>query len=221
MAQVDFAALLDELQEVAEAVDGSPETLLRGLIDALRAEAAKRRAAVESGDGESEVLAVEDTGERFLLDVLAIPWGAPTKRGRNCHDRFFSPNTALYLDWYPRIPVLECHSDDLKQKAGSKTPTPEIIGEASVLRTDTRGVWYRASLYGHLPASQRLWAKANTGKLLVKASTGSFTPFIRADFWGECTHWAAVELSLIDLDTGARPCNDRAVVLPAAQGEPQ
>src|SRR3990172_1816509 len=154
-------------------------------------------------------------GEQRKLEVLAIPYGSPTRMDRL--KQWFPPRTKLMIDVGDRRPVLYMHGFS-PQKRTMKDPA--VIGTATVSRQDERGLWMVAELFDYQsPLATRAWDAAKRGE--AGASTGSVLHLMRPE-WGlsgpppntEVEGWPIAELSIFDVGPNRVPISDDAVVLP-------
>lgn len=142
-------------------------------------------------------------GEDGRIGGYLVVWGDPTRP--DLQGEFFTPETDLGLDWYPRRPVLYHHGLD-------ETLGPALIGQIEVMQPDAVGVWVEAQL-----DLRRRWAR--TVLDLVREGTlgwssGSLPHLVEIEADGHIRRWPIVEGSLTP--TPAEPRFTDAVALKAA-----
>lgn len=132
-----------------------------------------------------------------------VVWGDTDRR--DLQGEYFTPDTDLGLDWYPRRPVLYHHGLD-------DTLGPELIGEIEVMRPDAQGVWVEAQL-----DLRNRWARAVLDLVERDAlgwSSGSLPHLVAVEPDGHIRRWPIVEGSLTP--TPAEPRLTDAVAVKAA-----
>jgi hypothetical protein len=153
-----------------------------------------------------EYLAVKAIGD-WELEVLGIPFGGPDG-GKDADGEFFTPKTDILLKIGDKRPVFYNHGADPSNR---KEIFPTVIGEATYVRWDAKGHWFRVSLDKTSEYAARIMESAKAG--LARASSGAvnyLTRIVRKT--GEVLVWALAELTLIDAEPGKRePANDYAV----------
>src|SRR5690606_33052767 len=111
-----------------------------------------------------------------------VVWGDATQR--DLHGEYFTPETDLGLDWYPRRPVLYQHGldDDMG---------PALIGQIEGWRVDETGVWVQAQL-----DLRSRWARAVMDLVRQGAlgwSSGSLPHLVSVAADGHIRRWPIVE----------------------------
>ena len=142
-------------------------------------------------------------GEDGRIGGYLVVWGDPTQP--DLQGEFFTPDTDLGLDWYPRRPVLYHHGLD-------GTLGPALIGQIEVMQPDAVGVWVEAQL-----DLRRRWARTVLDLVREGAlgwSSGSLPHLVEIEADGHIRRWPIVEGSLTP--TPAEPRFTDAVALKAA-----
>ncbi|MGQ9850855.1 MAG: phage major capsid protein [Aggregatilineaceae bacterium] len=142
-------------------------------------------------------------GEDGRIGGYLVVWGDPTRP--DLQGEFFTPETDLGLDWYPRRPVLYHHGLD-----GALGPA--LIGQIEVMQPDAVGVWVEAQL-----DLRRRWARTVLDLVREGAlgwSSGSLPHLVEIEADGHIRRWPIVEGSLTP--TPAEPRFTDAVALKAA-----
>lgn len=152
-----------------------------------------------------EVKAITEGGEHKLL-VLGAPFGSP--EDLDWDGQFFSAKTDFMLDVGETRPVLYMHG---RGPEGKPLQSPEVVGKATVLKKDEKGLWFEVILDVTKALGKRLWEKALKG--LVRASTGCVAHLFREGAKGEILKWNIGELSLLDLGHNRKPANDNAIAV--------
>ncbi|HML24974.1 MAG TPA: phage major capsid protein [Aggregatilinea sp.] len=132
-----------------------------------------------------------------------VVWGDATKR--DLHGEFFTPDTELGLEWYPRRPVLYQHGLDGEMG-------PVMIGQIESLRADDTGVWVQAQL-----DLRSRWARAVMDLVqreVLGWSSGSLPHLVAVGTDGHIRRWPIVEGSLTP--SPAEPRYTDAVAVKAA-----
>lgn len=150
------------------------------------------------------VKAVE--GEEWQVDVLAAPFGGP--ESKDADGEWFSADTKFHEDKYPTPPAVYYH--------GIGDESPRYLGRTVKRWADAAGHWLRVE-FDHATEqaaemARTLIAKARQG--LVRASSGSLAHLVRRDPSGHLREWPLAEVSIFETDTGKRPANRYAVVVP-------
>ncbi len=130
-----------------------------------------------------------------------VVWGGPD--ARDGHGEYFTPETALGLDWYPLRPVLFHH--------GLVDAPTGVIGRIEALRRDAVGVYAEAVLDAGHPLKAALWRLVEDGVLAW--SSGSLPHLVAVDADGRITRWPIVEGSLTP-----RPAERRHTTVQAVGG---
>lgn len=99
---------------------------------------------------------------------------------------YFTPDTNLWLDSYPVVPLLYQHGQD-------ETLKRRVIGQASG-RLDDRGAWYEAQLNLRDEYEQLILKLVEAGQLGY--STGSLTHLVERSGDGKLLNWPVAELTL-------------------------
>lgn len=142
-------------------------------------------------------------GEDGRIGGYLVVWGDPSRP--DLQGEFFTPETDLGLDWYPRRPVLYHHGLD-------GTLGPALIGQIEVMQPDSTGVWVEAQL-----DLRRRWARTVLDLVRQGAlgwSSGSLPHLVEIGADGHIRRWPIVEGSLTP--TPAEPRFTDAVALKAA-----
>ncbi|MBC8100315.1 MAG: phage major capsid protein [Armatimonadetes bacterium] len=114
-----------------------------------------------------------------------IVWGSA--KMRDLDGEYFTPQTALALDWFERRPVLYHHGQDDRLKA-------EAIGVMDTLRADTIGIWAEAQLDTRQRYVQAVLRLVERGALAW--SSGSVSHLVEVAQDGRIVRWPIVEGSL-------------------------
>jgi HK97 family phage major capsid protein len=147
--------------------------------------------------------AVKALGDQGRIGGYLVVWGDDTRR--DLQGEYFTPDTDLGLDWYPRRPVLYHHG--LDGELG-----PVMIGQIEAMRPDSTGVWVEAQLDLH-----NRWARAVLDLVQRTAlgwSSGSLPHLVEVAADGHIRRWPIVEGSLTP--TPAEPRYTDAVAVKAA-----
>ncbi len=99
---------------------------------------------------------------------------------------YFTPDTNLWLEHYPTVPVIYQHGMD--KKMGTR-----VIGRATS-RADPTGVWYETQLNLRDEYEQAIYSLAEAGKLGY--SSGSLPHLVRRKPDGKLVSWPVAELTL-------------------------
>ena len=132
-----------------------------------------------------------------------VVWGDPSRP--DLQGEYFTPETDLGLDWYPRRPVLYHHG--LDGELG-----PVMIGQIEAMQPDDTGVWVQAQL-----DLRNRWARAVLDLIRRDAlgwSSGSLPHLVDVAADGYIRRWPVVEGSLTP--TPAEPRYTDAVAVKAA-----
>jgi HK97 family phage major capsid protein len=143
--------------------------------------------------------AIKMLGEGRVGGYLLV-WGSPQQR--DLQGEYFTPETELGLEWYPKRPVLYHHGLDGDLETA-------VIGEIDTLRTDEVGVWAEAQLdvrRRYVRAVQRLIEKGALGW-----SSGSLPHLVEVADDGRIKRWPIVEGSLTPTPAEPRLTNVHAV----------
>ena len=146
---------------------------------------------------------VKTLDARGRVGGYLVVWGDESRR--DLQGEYFTPDTDLGLDWYPRRPVLYHHG--LDGKLG-----PVMIGQIEVMQPDTTGVWVEAQL-----DHRNRWARAVLDLVQREAlgwSSGSLPHLVDVSTSGHIRRWPIVEGSLTP--TPAEPRFTDAVTVKAA-----
>jgi HK97 family phage major capsid protein len=147
--------------------------------------------------------AVKALDDRGRIGGYLVVWGDGARR--DLHGEYFTPDTDLGLDWYPRRPVLYHHG--LDGELG-----PVMIGQIEVMQPDDRGVWVEAQL-----DLRQQWARSVLDLVQQGAlgwSSGSLPHLVEVAGDGYIRRWPVVEGSLTP--TPAEPRFTDAVTVKAA-----
>ncbi len=132
-----------------------------------------------------------------------VVWGDPSQT--DLQGEYFTPQTDLGLDWYPRRPLLYHHG--LDEALG-----PTVIGQIEVMQKDSVGVWVEAQL-----EMRSAWARAVLELVergVLGWSSGSLPHLVEVAADGRIERWPIVEGSLTP--TPAEPRFTDAVTVKAA-----
>jgi HK97 family phage major capsid protein len=144
-------------------------------------------------------------GEARKLELLAIPFGSPSRKDRLM--QWFSSKTETGLSVGDTRPTLYAHG--LSPQGRIMQPIP-ILGKAVVTRIDNLGYWMETTL-DNSEVSTRTWNAAKMGR--AGASTGAVQ-----NAWdkltGEVLTWIVGEVSVFDKSEKRIPVSDDAIVLP-------
>ncbi len=147
--------------------------------------------------------AVKTLDDAGRIGGYLVVWGGADRR--DLHGEYFTPDTDLGLDWYPRRPVLYHHGLD-----GALGPV--MIGQIEVMQPDATGVWVE----GQLDLRSR-WARAVLDLVQRDAlgwSSGSLPHLVEVEPDGHIRRWPVVEGSLTP--SPAEPRYTDAVAIKAA-----
>ena len=147
--------------------------------------------------------AVKMLSEGGRVGGYLVVWGDDARR--DLQGEYFSPETDLGLDWYPRRPVLYQHGLD-----GALGPA--LIGQIEAMQPDSVGLWVEAQL-----DLRRRWARAVLDLVRQGAlgwSSGSLPHLVEIEADGHIRRWPIVEGSLTP--TPAEPRYTDAVAVKAA-----
>ena len=147
--------------------------------------------------------AVKALGDQGRIGGYLVVWGDETQR--DLQGEYFTPDTDLGLDWYPRRPVLYHHG--LDGELG-----PVMIGQIEAMLPDHTGVWVEAQL-----DLRTRWARAVLDLVQRAAlgwSSGSLPHLVEVAADGHIRRWPIVEGSLTP--TPAEPRYTDAVAVKAA-----
>lgn len=143
----------------------------------------------------------------WKLEVLGVPYGSTSDLDSD--KQYFDARTRTHEDKLPVIPAVYYHGRD---ENGQVAETPEYIGTAKHLRTDSQGVWYEVVLDKLNNYAKRVWEAAKKG--IARASSGSAPHLVRYGDDGHIKEWAVFELSIFDIGEGRQPANRHAVAMP-------
>ena len=147
--------------------------------------------------------AVKALDGRGRVGGYLVVWGDASRP--DLQGEYFTPDSELGLDWYPRRPVLYHHGLD-------ETLGPELIGQIETLRPDAQGVWVEAQL-----DLRNHWTRAVldlVGRGALGWSSGSLPHLVAVEPDGHIRRWPIVEGSLTP--TPAEPRLTDAVAVKAA-----
>lgn len=139
-------------------------------------------AAVKAFTGKTAVKALETEGH---IGGYLVVWGTPDHR--DLQGEYFTPETDLGLDWYPRRPVLYHHGLDGKAMA-------TMIGQIESMQPDDTGVWVEAQLNLHNKWAKAVWTLVKRG--VLGWSSGSLPHLVGITSEGQIKRWPIVEGSL-------------------------
>jgi hypothetical protein len=146
---------------------------------------------------------VKALDEHGRVGGYLVVWGDASRP--DLQGEYFTPQTDLGLDWYPRRPVLYHHGLD-----GDLGPV--MIGQIEVMQPDQTGVWVEAQL-----DMRNRWARAVlelVGREALGWSSGSLPHLVEVAADGHIRRWPVVEGSLTP--TPAEPRYTDAVAVKAA-----
>lgn len=146
---------------------------------------------------------VKALGENGRVGGYLVVWGDASHP--DLQGEYFTPDTDLGLDWYPRRPVLYHHGLD-----GDLGPV--MIGQIEVMQPDHAGVWVEAQL-----DLRNRWARAVMDLIQRDAlgwSSGSLPHLVDVAPDGYIRRWPVVEGSLTP--SPAEPRYTDAVAVKAA-----
>ncbi len=149
---------------------------------------------------ENAVKALDDSGR---IGGYLVVWGDESRR--DLQGEYFTPQTELGLDWYPRRPVLYHHG--LDGKLG-----PVMIGQIETLVPDATGVWAEAQLDMHNRWAQAVADLVRRG--VLGWSSGSLPHLVDVARNGCIRRWPVIEGSLTP--SPAEPRYTDVVTLKAA-----
>ena len=128
------------------------------------------------------IKALDDSGR---VGGYLVTWGDEARK--DLQGEYFTPETDLGLDWYPRRPALYHHGLDGTLKG-------TMIGQIDTLRADDTGVWAEAQLDMHNRYARAVLEMVNRGAL--GWSSGSLPQLVSVAKSGEILRWPIVEGSL-------------------------
>ncbi len=143
------------------------------------------------------------SAEQGRVGGYLVVWGDPTQR--DLQGEYFTPQTDLGLDWYPRRPVLYHHG--LDDALG-----PVMIGQIEAMQPDSTGLWVEAQLDMHSEWARAVLELVEQGAL--GWSSGSLPHLVEVDADGRIARWPVVEGSLTP--TPAEPRFTDALTVKAA-----
>jgi HK97 family phage major capsid protein len=146
---------------------------------------------------------VKALGDEGRVGGYLVVWGDASQP--DLQGEYFTPDTDLGLDWYPRRPVLYHHGLD-----GDLGPV--MIGQIEVMQPDNTGVWVEAQL-----DMRSRWARAVLDLVQRDAlgwSSGSLPHLVDVAPDGYIRRWPVVEGSLTP--SPAEPRYTDAVAVKAA-----
>ena len=132
-----------------------------------------------------------------------VVWGDDSRR--DLQGEYFTPDTDLGLDWYPRRPVLYHHG--LDGELG-----PVMIGQIEAMQPDSTGVWVQAQLDLRNRWSRAVLDMVDSG--LLGWSSGSLPHLVEVATDGYIRRWPVVEGSLTP--SPAEPRYTDAITVKAA-----
>lgn len=145
-----------------------------------------------------------EPGEEGVLRVLGAPYGWD-KDGEQ-----FTDKTDFMLDIGESRPVIYYHG--IKDDASGWEEKPEVIGRATAVERDDKGLWFEVILDKTKELANRIWDAAKQG--IARASTGAISHLVRDRDDGTIDVWPIGELSLIDENLFRHAANPRAVAMP-------
>jgi len=149
---------------------------------------------------QARVKALSDDGR---VGGYLVVWGDPARR--DLQGEYFTPETDLGLDWYPRRPVLYHHG--LDDELG-----PVMIGQIELMQPDQTGVWVEAQL-----DLRNHWGRVVLDLVqrgVLGWSSGSLPHLVEVSVGGHIRRWPVVEGSLTP--SPAEPRYTDAVTVKAA-----
>jgi HK97 family phage major capsid protein len=129
-----------------------------------------------------------------------IVWGSPAQT--DLEGEYFTPGTALGLDWFQTRPMLYHHGLDGSMKAA-------VIGTIDTLHADETGVWAEGQLdlrARYVRAVQRLVDRG-----LLNWSSGSLPHLVEVAADGHIKHWPIIEGSLTPTPAEPRRTDVRTI----------
>jgi HK97 family phage major capsid protein len=141
------------------------------------------------------VKALDDDGR---IGGYLVIWG--NKSQSDLQGEYFTPETDLGLDWYPRRPVLYHHGIDRALKS-------QMIGQLERLTPDETGVWVEGQLDLRNRWARAVWDLVKKG--VLGWSSGSLPHLVDVARDGQIKRWPIVEGSLTP--TPAEPRGTNAV----------
>ncbi len=148
-------------------------------------------------------LAVKKLDDGGRVGGYLVVWGDATRT--DLQGEYFTPQTDLGLDWYPRRPVLYHHG--LDGEVG-----PVLIGQIEAWQADETGLWVEAQL-----DLRSRWGRAVMELVEAGAlgwSSGSMPHLVEVSAGGRIDRWPIVEGSLTP--TPAEPRFTDAVAVKVA-----
>lgn len=143
------------------------------------------------------VKALDESGR---IGGYLVVWGSPARK--DLQGEYFTPETDLALDWYPRRPVLYHHGLDT-------TLGIKMVGQMESMTPNDVGLWVEAQLDLRDRYTQAVWNLVKNGAL--GWSSGSLPHMVQVARDGQIKRWPVVEGSLTP--TPAEPRDTDAVSL--------
>lgn len=164
--------------------------------------------AEEKAEKSDTVKALELSGEVRKLLVLGAPYYGP-HAGKDLQGEYFDVETDFMTSPGDTRPVIYMHG---LTPSGQTQREPEVLGQATAIKRDERGLWFEVILEKGKALAERIWKAAKEG--LLRASTGAVSHLVRVAQDGHILTWPIGELSLLDVGGGREPANGYAVAMP-------
>ncbi len=171
----------DEYCVYKEDADGNPIGETLGCHPTEEAAAAQRRALYASEDKSAYKATLTKGGN---VGGYGVVYTGP--RAKDLQGDYFTPETNLWLEQYPVVPLLYQHGQD-------RTLGKRVIGQAHPVRDD-KGVWYEAQLQQRDEYETLILELVKTGALGY--STGSLPHLVERAPDGKLLSWPVAEITL-------------------------
>ncbi len=142
----------------------------------------KAQKALRCKNCSTRVKALEQSGR---IGGYLVVWGDPSRK--DLQGEFFTSDTDLALDWYPRRPVLYHHGLD-------GTLQIKMIGQLDTFQIGDVGLWVEGQLDMRDKYVQAIYRLAQEGKL--GWSSGSLPHMVQVERSGKIVRWPIVEGSM-------------------------
>ncbi|HOU13472.1 MAG TPA: phage major capsid protein [Anaerolineae bacterium] len=171
----------DEYCVYKEAADGEPDGATLGCHSTVAAAEAQRRALYAAEDKSAYKATLDAAGR---VGGYGVVFTGP--QAKDLQGDYFAPDTNLWLEHYPVVPLLYQHGQD--QFVGKR-----VIGTARPRRDDI-GVWYEAQLQQRDEYEALILELVKAGALGY--STGSLPHLVERAPDGKLLSWPVAEITL-------------------------
>ncbi len=171
----------DEYCVYKESPDGLPVGETLGCHPTAEAAEAQRRALYASEDKSACKATLIKDG---VIGGYGVVFTGP--QAKDLQGDYFTPETNLWLDHYPIVPLLYQHGQD-------RTIGKRVIGQARP-RRDEKGVWYEAQLQQRDEYEMLIMELVKAGALGY--STGSLPHLVERAPDGKLLSWPVAEITL-------------------------